>query len=134
MPKEKANVERRRAPRLSMRIPVKYRLERNEKVLQSIEDWRLTENNALTLDMSLGGMQIAVDQSLKVGDVLRFDIHLLNKTKNADVYAKVIRTNKKSVGLQFLMMNDEEREALKAFFEFLRFNQSRLQKDAPKKI
>jgi c-di-GMP-binding flagellar brake protein YcgR len=133
MPKAKMILERRGSPRLSMMIPVKYRLERDEKVLRGIEDWRSEENNALTLDMSLGGMQIAVDRSLAVGDVLHFDIHLLDKARNASVYAKVIRTGKGKAGLQFLMMNDGEREALKAFFDFLRFNHGRLKAEAPGK-
>lgn len=125
MPDMRRIPERRRSPRLSMQIPVKYRLERDGKVLRDIEKWRLTENNALTLDMSLDGMQIAVDRPLSVGDVLHFDVHLLNK-RNAGVYARVIRTGRRTAGLQFVMLNDEEREALKAFFEFLRFNHSRL--------
>jgi len=133
MPNAKMTMERRGSPRLSLQIPVKYRLERNEKVLQSIDDWRQTESNARTLDMSLGGMQIAVDPSLSVGDVLHFNVPLLNKSKSVNLYAKVIRTNKKNAGLQFLMMNDGEREALKAFFEFIRFNQKHPGTDAPKK-
>jgi hypothetical protein len=124
MIKAKMTMERRGDPRFVMKIPVKMRLEQDEKVLQSIDDWRQTENNAYTMDVSLGGMQIAVDQPLTVGDVHQFDINLLNKTKTVSVYAKVIRADKKSAGLQFLMLKDNEKEALKAFFEFLRYNQN----------
>jgi c-di-GMP-binding flagellar brake protein YcgR len=132
MLKAKITMERRGSPRISIKIPVKYRLERDEKVLKSIDDWRQAETNAYTLDVSLGGMQIAVDQSLKEGDVLQFDIPLLNKSKKVSVYANVIRTGRKSAGLQFLMMKDDEREALKAFFEFLQFNQTHPKTPAPK--
>lgn len=131
--KAKITMERRGTPRFSINLPVKYKLERNEKVLQKIDDWRQTENNAYTLDVSVGGMQIAVDQPLTVGDVLQFEINLLNKSRKVVVYAKVIRTNKKSAGIQFLMMKDEEREALEAFFEFLRFKQKNAPAPDPKR-
>jgi c-di-GMP-binding flagellar brake protein YcgR len=132
MHKAKITIERRGDPRFSIKIPVKYRLVRDEKVLQDIDSWRQKENNAYTLDLSLGGMQVVVDQPLKTGDVLRFDIHLLNKSRKVGVYASVIRMNKKNAGLRFLMMEDGERESLKAFFEFLRFNQDRPKTSARK--
>lgn len=115
MPKAKITIERRENPRFAIKIPIKYRLEQNKKVLKKIEDWRQTEKNAFTLDMSLGGMRIAVDQPLTVGDVLQFDIYLLDKSNVVSVYANVIRTDKLNAGLKFLMMKDEEREALKTF-------------------
>ena len=115
MPKAKLLIEKRGNTRFSIKIPIKYRLEQNKKVLKKIEDWRQSEKNAYTLDMSMGGMQIAVDQPLTVGDVLQFDIYLLDKSNVVRVYANVIRADKISAGLKFLMMKDDEREALKNF-------------------
>ncbi len=115
MPKAKMTVERRGNPRFAIKIPIKYRLEQNKKVLKKIDDWRKTEKNAYTLDMSLGGMRIAVDHPLKVGDVLQFEIYLLDKANVVSVYANVIRADKESAGLKFLMMKDDQRKALKDF-------------------
>ena len=108
-------MEKRGTPRFAIKVPIKYRLEQNKKVLQKIEDWRQTEKNAFTLDVSLGGMRIAVDQPLTLGDVLQFDIYLLDKSNVVSVYANVIRADKTSAGLKFLMMKDDERDALKNF-------------------
>ncbi len=115
MPKVKLTLEKRGHQRFSIKIPLKFHLEKNKKILKGIEDWRRTENNAYTLDMSLGGMRIAVDHPLKVGDVLQFDIYLLDKSNAVNVYASVIRADKNSAGLKFLMIKDDEREALKDF-------------------
>lgn len=108
-------MERRGNPRFTIKIPIKFRLEQNKKVLKKIEDWRQTEKNAYTLDISGGGMRIAVDQPLTVGDVLQFDIYLLDKSNVVSVYANVIRADKISAGLKFLMMKDDEMETLKNF-------------------
>ena len=113
--KAKNSLEKRGHHRVAIKIPVKFRLEQNKKVLKKIEDWRLTERNAFTLDVSLGGMQIAVDKPLKVDDVLQFHIYLLDKVTAVNVYAKVVRITTQTAGLQFLMMKDEEKEAIKAF-------------------
>ena len=115
MPKAKMTMERRGTPRFTIKIPIKFRLEQNKKVLKKIEDWRQTEKNAYTLDMSMGGMRIAVDQPLTLGDVLQFDIYLLDKSNVVSVYANVVRSDKTSAGLKFLMMKDDEREALREF-------------------
>lgn len=115
-----------------VRAPIRYRLERDENVLRGIDDWRQKKDNLYTLDLSLGGMRIAVDKPLTVGDVLQFDIHLLNKSKKVGVYAKVIQADKKSAGLQFLMMEDHQKDALKAFFEFLQFSQIHPKTKAPR--
>ncbi len=117
MDKLKAVLERRGTPRFPIKLPVKYRLELNKKVLKKIEDWKKNEKNAYTLDVSLGGMRIAVDQPLEAGNVIQFDIYLLDKSNIVKVYANVIRADKESASLKFLIMKDEERDALKCFLE-----------------
>jgi len=122
MAQAKVTMERRGSPRFSVKVPVHFRIETDEKVLKGIEDWRKVEINLHTLDLSLGGMQIAVDKPLAVGDVLQFEVPLLNKAHKLGVYAKVIRASKTSAGLQFIKLEDGDKEALKAFFEFLKFH------------
>lgn len=117
MPEGKMSVERRANPRVSIKIPIKYRLEDNSSVLRGIEEWRQTEKNGYTLDMSTGGMHIAVDQPLKVGEIIKFDVYLLDPSNVVSIYAEVIRVSKEGAGLHFLMMKNNDMETLKAFLD-----------------
>jgi hypothetical protein len=117
MPEGKIMVEKRGNPRLFIKIPVLYRLEEDERVLKKIDHWRNSKKNGYTLNISLGGMLIAVDEPLKVGNVIKFEIFLFDKTNKVEVYANVMRVDEKGAGLQFLMMKNEEREFLKAFLD-----------------
>lgn len=117
MPEANLSIERRATPRISVKIPVKYRLEDGKEVLKTIDEWRKTERNAYTLDLSLGGMRIVVDQPLSVGDILQFELFILDKVNRAAVYAEVKWVNEMGAGLRFLMMPEEELEALKAFLD-----------------
>ena len=115
MPEANISMERRETPRISVKIPVKYRLEDDKEVLKTIKEWRQSEKNAYTLDVSLGGMSIVVDQPLSKGDILCFEIYLLDQKNVVTVYAEVKWTQKKEAGLRFLMMRDNDMEALRAF-------------------
>jgi len=84
-------------------------------VLAKIEDWKNSKKHAYTLDISLGGMFIAVDKLLKKGSIIKFEIFLFHKTNKVEVYAKVVRVDDNGVGLQFLMMTNAEREFLQDF-------------------
>lgn len=117
MPEANMFIEKRGTPRISIKIPVKYRLEEDQVVRETIAEWQRKEKNAYTLDMSLGGMRIVVDQSLMAGEILRFDLFLLDKTNVVTIYAEVKWTDEKSAGLHFLMMKNEEMEYLKDFLE-----------------
>jgi c-di-GMP-binding flagellar brake protein YcgR len=117
MPKAKISIDRRTNPRLSVKIPVKYQLVDDKKVLKGIEDWRQSERHGFTLDLSMGGMQLVVDQPLPVKTVLKFDIYIMDKSRVISVYAEVMWTNEKGTGLRFLMMKTAEEEALKTFLE-----------------
>ena len=117
MPEAEMFVEKRTNPRLSIKIPVKYRLVDNQMEMTSVQEWQKAEQNAYTLDMSLGGLQIVVDKPLKVGSIHQFDIYLLEKTDCICPYAEVIWSNEKSSGLKFLMMMSEDMEHLKDFLE-----------------
>ncbi len=76
MPNAKISTERRSNKRFSIKIPVKYRLAGQGEML-SVDEWRKSEKNAITLDLSLGGMQIVVEESLKMGSLFKFNIYLL---------------------------------------------------------
>lgn len=119
MPKANISVDRRINPRISIKVPVKYRLEKDKKVLKKIEEWRHNKEHAYTLDMSLSGMNIVVDQPLTKGEVMHFEVFLLDKKRVLTLYAEVKWANKKSAGLHFLLMKDEEKEGLRTFLENL---------------
>lgn len=116
MPKANRPIERRGKPRFFVKIPVKYRLEEAEMVIRA-EEWRQTKENAFTLDMSLEGMQIVADQPLTAGNILPFDLFLLEKRNVVRVYSKVVRVRRKKAGLHFLAMKDDARKCLEEFLE-----------------
>jgi c-di-GMP-binding flagellar brake protein YcgR len=117
MPKTKIATNRRDNPRVSIKIPVKFFLVEEKKVLKKIEDWRESKKCGFTLDLSLGGMQIVADHYLAVGSVLEFKIYILDKVKVVTVYARAVWTNKNSTGLHFLLMKPAEMDALTSFLE-----------------
>ncbi len=115
MPEAYTSIERRGNPRVSIKVPVKYRWIIGGENIKNVEEWRATEQNAYTLDMSLGGMFIAVEQPLKVGNIFKFDIFLLDMKDVVALYGEVVRVDNKGAGLQFLMMSNDSREALQIF-------------------
>lgn len=119
MPEANISVERRIQPRISVKIPIKYRLEEDKAVFKTIQEWRSTEKHAYTLDLSLGGMNIVMDQQVAIGTILSFEIFLLDTITSMTIYAEVKWTNARGTGLRFLMMKDAEMNALKSFLEKL---------------
>ncbi|HUO58744.1 MAG TPA: PilZ domain-containing protein [bacterium] len=111
----KNKTERRAEPRIPIKIPVKYLQEDDKAVLKTIAEWRNTKKHGYTLDVSLGGMSVVVDQYLQVGTILNFDLFLLDSVSVATLYAEVRWVSQKSAGLRFLLMKEKELEALRAF-------------------
>jgi c-di-GMP-binding flagellar brake protein YcgR len=117
MPEANMFVERRAHPRISVKVPVKYRLVQNQKEVASISKWREEEKHGQTLDISLGGMYVVMDQPLAKGDIIKSDITLPNRSNLMGVYAEVVWTNETGTGLHFLMIRDEDIEFLKAYLD-----------------
>jgi len=115
--RSKVGRERRSHPRLSVKVPLKYQLEKDRKIYKTREDLRKTQRHGFTLDLSRSGMNIVVDDPLKEGDILRFDVFLLHKRNLVSVYSEVKWVGPQSAGLYFLMMKPEESEALQEFLE-----------------
>ena len=83
------------------------------------EEWGQTKKNAFTLDVSLEGMQIVVDQPLMAGTILPVELFLLEKRNVVNVFSKVVRVRREKAGLHFLAMKDDARQYLKEFLEHI---------------
>jgi len=127
MPKNKAN-EKRKHPRLAVKVPVKFRMEDPTNVLRGIEEWRGLTLHGFTLNMGKGGMQIVVDQPLTLGDVLKFDLFLFFIRDYVSAFAKVAWVNERGAGLQFLTMTDPDRKAFEDYLRSLETARFRLAK------
>ncbi len=110
-------MEKRVHPRISVKLPVQFRLTEDERELQSIEEWRKTAKPAEIMDLSLGGMYVAVDQQLTLNSLLRFNIFLPPKVKPLVVYAEVVWANVTGAGLRFVMIRPEDLETLKNYLD-----------------
>ncbi|MGH7740074.1 MAG: PilZ domain-containing protein [bacterium] len=108
-------IEKRVFPRISIKIPVKYRLIEDQKELDSVFERRKREQTTSTLDVSLGGLYIVAEQILKVGSILRLDISVPNRTDLISAFAEVVWSNETGGGLHFLAMREDDVESLKAY-------------------
>ncbi len=117
MPDAQISIEKRTNPRVSVKIPVKFRLVEDKEEIRNIVVWRKKDINAFTLDISLGGMYITVDQPLEIGNIIQLDLFLLDVTNVIGVYAEVVRANKNGAGLTFLMMKTSDRYSLLVFLD-----------------
>ena len=113
----KLKTDKRVNPRVPIKIPIKYRIMNEGGDFKGIEDWQKSEKSAYTLDMSLEGMRLAVDQPLPEGYVIKSVIYLLDNKTKISVYAEVAWAEPRGVGIHFLLMVNEEREALRVFLE-----------------
>jgi hypothetical protein len=115
MPDGNLFVEKRAHPRVSVKIPVKYRVVEDLAGIQSIIEMRKSETNTQTLDLSLGGMYIVSNQPLGVGNILHLDITLTGKEKRLTAFGEVVWSKDSGAGLHFMMIKHEDLEALQAF-------------------
>ena len=108
-------IEKRIHPRVSIKIPVKYRLIEDQKELDSVFERRKREQSSSTMDVSLGGLYIVAEQILKVGSILRLDISVPNRPSLISAFAEVVWANETGGGLHFLAMREDDVESLKAY-------------------
>jgi len=119
MPEGSMFMERRRYPRVTVEIPVKYRLIDDQKELASVFERKKRDTHTRSLDLSLGGIYITADQQLKIGNILRLEIAVPEPNTLLSAFAEVIWSNDTGGGLHFLAMKDEDSQSLKAYIEKL---------------
>lgn len=114
-------VQRRNFVRLDTKVPLNYvLLDENMKPL--------SENfSATTIDISGGGLMFATESEIKQGDFLEL-IFYLNKETTVSAIGKAMRViddvrvkNKKSVGVEFTLIEERERDKIIRYI----FNQQR---------
>jgi hypothetical protein len=113
-------IERRAYPRQEVNFPVKCCLVEDKKDIQNILEHSKKEMNATVRDISLGGMQIALEKPLKVGDIFVFEIHLPGLSdESLSACAEVVWANGNTGGLHFLLIGDADLMALKIYLKKL---------------
>ncbi len=115
MPEANMFMEKRIHPRVSVKIPVKYRVIEDQKELETVFERKKKEQTTRTMDVSLGGLYIVADQILNVGSILRLDISLPEKSALISAFAEVVWANETGGGLHFLAMKEDDVEFLKNY-------------------
>jgi hypothetical protein len=106
-------LEKREHSRVKVKIPVHYRLVEDKKELGKIRG-----THALAKDLSLSGMFIKTDRTVKLWDIFSLDISVPGKKlKHFFAYAEVVRIAKAGAGIKLLLMPEEDKAALKEFLD-----------------
>ena len=115
MPEANMFVEKRVHPRVSVKIPVKYRIIEDQKEIETVFERKKREQTTRTMDVSLGGLYIVADQLLNIGSILRLDISIPEKSSLISAFAEVVWANETGGGLHFLAMKEDDAESLKSY-------------------
>jgi c-di-GMP-binding flagellar brake protein YcgR len=115
MPEANMFVEKRVHPRVSVKIPVKYRVIEDQKELETVFERKKKEQTTKTVDVSLGGLYIVAEQILNIGSILRLDITLPERPSLISAFAEVVWSNETGGGLHFLAMKEDDAEFLKNY-------------------
>ena len=114
-------IERRAHPRFQVEFQVKYCFVNDPGEAYAIRDFSKKDVFALIRDISLSGMKIEVKETMKVGDVLAFEIPLPGGAAPILASAEAVWTDGNIGGLHFLIISEEDMTALKAYLKKLRF-------------
>lgn len=117
MPDASMFMERRRFPRVTVEIPVKYRLIDDQKELESVFDRKKKDTHSRSIDLSLGGIYVSTETPLKLGSILRIEIAVPQPITLISAFAEVVWSNDTGGGLHFLAMKDEDSDILKNYLE-----------------
>ncbi len=112
MTENKTFLEKRVHSRIPVKVPVQYRLVEDPQELENLRG-----QTALAKDLSLEGMHIKTDKTVKVGDVFRLDISVPEKSKQLFAFAEVVWVNETGAGLRLMLMAVEDQEALKGYLD-----------------
>jgi hypothetical protein len=119
MPEANMHLDKRVYPRFSVKLPIQFNVVEDEKKIPGAEKKAGNGGNTHTLDVSLGGMNISLDQPLKLGTIVRVDFSLPESPDPEPLtfFAEVAWASPKGAGLQFIMVNSDNEEKLKSYLE-----------------
>ena len=115
MPNASIVVNKRVHPRLSLKIPVNYRLIEDLEEIKTVRKGKKNGQASQTMDMSLDGLYLVADSIPKVGSVLWLDIKLPDQSSVIAAYAEVIWSNDSGGGLHFEVIQEENLEILRNY-------------------
>ncbi len=107
--------EKRVHPRISLKIPLIYRVVDDQEGIDSLQNRKKKEKLHQTLDISLGGMFILAGQALKDGNILSLEILIPGSSKKLNATAEVVWTNEMGGGIRFLTIGEEDMKSFKSF-------------------
>ena len=108
-------IEKRVHPRITLKIPVKYRVIEDRAEIKTVHERKLNEQTSHTFNVSLGGLYLVSDNVIDVGSILRMDITLPEISGVISVYAEVVWSNVTGAGLHFEAIKEEDLEVLKQY-------------------
>src|SRR6185369_1420412 len=114
-------LEKRTAPRIAIKVPIKYQSIDDRVEIKSLLERHKKDQPAQTIDISVNGMYIVSDQPLEKGGILRIDLSIRGAKSVLTAFAEVVWANETGGGLRFLSMKDEDRETLRTYLEQLSF-------------
>lgn len=117
MPEANMYMEKRVHPRVPFKIPVKYRVVEDPKEAKAVLNGKKADKSSRTINISLGGLYLVVDQVLGVGSVLRLEMNMPEIARVIPSFAEVAWSNNTEVGLRFLAMKEEDVGALKDYLQ-----------------
>lgn len=118
MPEGTIFVEKRAHRRISIKLPVEYRVIDDPKELDSLgERKKLKEKATYCKDISVGGLFIVADQLFTIGSTLRLDISMREISTCISVFAEIIWANETGGGLKILAIKEDDKKTLKEFIE-----------------
>jgi hypothetical protein len=112
MPQENGFSDKRAGRRVLTRIPLRYREIADEKEADTIFKHNLSTKISHSVDVSLTGMCIATEETLKVGSFLRLHIYLIPRFYFISATANVVWANPVRAGIHFSPLKDNETKAL----------------------
>src|SRR5258708_36267806 len=117
MPAGHMFLEKRSDTRVPIKIPVKYQVLDDQNEINSVIEDGKKDRSAHTMDLSVKGMCIVTQQTLKKGNILRIDISLSGHPALIRAFAQVVWANDTGGGLKFLSIKDEGTLVLRAYLD-----------------
>ena len=104
-------MEKRKFPRVAAALKIRYRVLRKD-------DMVFTDDEAVSRDMSLGGLALAISNQtpLSKDDMVRIEV-IEGTAAGVRAYAEVAWSHDDAAGLRFMGILDEDSERLSSMFQ-----------------